>query len=94
MRSTFPFIWHANDLQTFVCCCSNALDYVVSQASVFGVKLILTLTNYYVSLPFIGASDETYIVGACSMSHPSERYVAACKIIQLLQIQCNNAYAA
>ena len=29
--------------------CREGLDYVVSQAQAFGLKLILTLTNYYVS---------------------------------------------
>ncbi len=29
--------------------CSDGLDYIVSQAQAYGIKLILTLTNYYVS---------------------------------------------
>ena len=34
-----------------VAACREGLDYVVSQAQAFGIKLILTLTNYYVSSP-------------------------------------------
>ena len=31
------------------CQCRNGLDYVVSQAALYNIKLILTLTNYFVS---------------------------------------------
>ena len=28
-------------------CCSEGLDYVIAQAEQYGVKLILTLSNYF-----------------------------------------------
>ena len=38
-----------NDQLRMIHCCSEGLDYVISQAQAYGIKLILTLTNYYVS---------------------------------------------
>ena len=49
MSDLTTIAYTANTVLTAWCCYSTALDYVVSQASVYGVKLILTLTNYYVS---------------------------------------------
>lgn len=51
IHSTIPASHHILHCMfvTLATACREGLDFVVSQAAAFGLKLIMTLTNYYVS---------------------------------------------